>query len=68
MKSFRKELWFELPARRGFVNITPQVEAVLRERGLHGDFETWLEKLAPEKPHVQDNVARNVRRSFAPTT
>ncbi len=25
MKTFRKELWFEVPARRGFVNITGQV-------------------------------------------
>ena len=31
MKSFRKELSFELPARVGFVNITPQVEACLHE-------------------------------------
>ena len=31
MKSFRKELWFNLPARRGFLNITPQVEEALRE-------------------------------------
>ena len=31
VKSFRKELWFELPQRRGFVNITAQVEAALRE-------------------------------------
>ena len=34
MKSFRKELWFELPARVGFVNITPQVETCLRESGV----------------------------------
>ena len=34
MKSYRKELWFEIPARRGFVNITPQVEACLRESGV----------------------------------
>ncbi len=34
MKSFRKELWFEIPSRRGFVNITPQVEACLRESGI----------------------------------
>ena len=72
MKSYRKELWFELPARRGFVNITPQVEQCLREsgvreglclvnamhitasvfinddeRGLHEDYQRWLEKLAP---------------------
>ncbi|KRT71483.1 MAG: hypothetical protein XU12_C0042G0003 [Deltaproteobacteria bacterium CSP1-8] len=26
MKSFRKELWFDIPGRRAFVNITPQVE------------------------------------------
>ncbi len=78
MKSYRRELWFELPVRRGFVSITPQVEECLRtsgireglclvnamhitasvfvnddESGLHADFERWLEKLAPEKPHSQ---------------
>ena len=78
MKSYRKELWFNLPTRRGFVNITPQVEGALHESGiqeglclinamhitasvfinddesgLHHDFEVWLEKLAPEKPHSQ---------------
>src|SRR3990170_309452 len=31
MKSYRKELWFNLPTRRGFVNITPQVETCLHE-------------------------------------
>ena len=31
MKSYRKELWFHVPARRAFVNITPQVETCLRE-------------------------------------
>ncbi len=34
MKSYRKELWFNLPTRRGFVNITPQVEECLRESGV----------------------------------
>jgi secondary thiamine-phosphate synthase enzyme len=34
MKSYRKELWFEIPARRGFVNITPYVEECLRESGI----------------------------------
>ena len=34
MKSFRKELWFEIPGRRAFVNITPQVESCLRESGV----------------------------------
>ena len=31
MKSYRKELWFEVPSRRGFINITPQVEHCLAE-------------------------------------
>ena len=33
MKSYRKELWFNIPARRGFVNITDQVEQCLKENG-----------------------------------
>jgi secondary thiamine-phosphate synthase enzyme len=78
MKSHRQELWFEVPTRRAFLNITPQVEAALTasgikeglclvnamhisasvfinddESGLHADYERWLEKLAPEKPHSQ---------------
>ncbi|MEI8064128.1 MAG: secondary thiamine-phosphate synthase enzyme YjbQ [Verrucomicrobiota bacterium] len=78
MKSYRKELWFNVPVRRGFVNITPEVATCLcesgireglvlcnamhitasvfindNESGLHADFERWLEKLAPEKPHSQ---------------
>jgi thiamine phosphate synthase YjbQ (UPF0047 family) len=72
MKSYRKELWFNVPERRAFINITPQVDACLREsgireelalinamhitasvfinddeRGLHADYEKWLEALAP---------------------
>ncbi|HEY5157232.1 MAG TPA: secondary thiamine-phosphate synthase enzyme YjbQ, partial [Anaerolineales bacterium] len=34
MKSFRRELWFNLPDRRGFVNITAEVETCLRESGI----------------------------------
>ena len=34
MKNFRKELWMFIPTRRGFVNITPQVEAALKESGV----------------------------------
>jgi len=34
MKSYRKELWFNISSRRGFVNITSQVEAALRESGI----------------------------------
>jgi secondary thiamine-phosphate synthase enzyme len=34
VKSYRKELWFEVPSRRGFINITGQVESCLRESGV----------------------------------
>jgi len=34
VKSHRQELWFEIPARRGFVNITPQVEQAVEESGV----------------------------------
>jgi len=97
MKSFRKELVFDLPQRRALLNITPQVEAALRESGiqeglclvnamhisasvfinddeggLHRDFEAWLEKLAPEKPHSQyrhndtgeDNADAHLKRTL----
>jgi secondary thiamine-phosphate synthase enzyme len=35
MKSYRKELWFNVPARRAYINITPGVEECLRESGVH---------------------------------
>ena len=75
MKSYRKELWFNVEGRRAFINITPDVESCLREsgvseglvlvnamhitasvfinddeRGLHHDYDVWLEKLAPHTP------------------
>ena len=34
MKSYRKELWFEVPTRRAFVHITPHVEKCLEESGI----------------------------------
>jgi secondary thiamine-phosphate synthase enzyme len=34
MKTYRKELWFEVPTRRALINITPKVEACLRESGI----------------------------------
>lgn len=78
MKHFRKELTFNIPVRRSFVNITDQVEAAITasgitnglvlvnamhitasvfinddERGLHADYERWLENLAPHAPTSQ---------------
>jgi secondary thiamine-phosphate synthase enzyme len=34
MRSYRKELWFDVPSRRAFINITDQVEDCLRESGV----------------------------------
>ncbi len=97
MKSYRKELWFDIPRRRAYLNITDQVVSALRESGiqeglclvnamhisasvfinddeagLHADFERWLEKLAPEKPHAQydhnrtgeDNADAHLKRTL----
>ncbi len=96
MKSFRKELKINMPTRRGYLNITPEVEGCLHESGiqeglilvnamnitasvfinddeggLHADFERWLEKLAPEKPHSQyahngfeDNADAHLKRQL----
>ena len=97
MKSYRKELWFNTPSRRAYINITPQVEQCLNEsritegiclvnamhitasvfinddeRGLHSDFEKWLEGLAPEKPYDnyrhndtgEDNADAHLKRSI----
>jgi secondary thiamine-phosphate synthase enzyme len=96
MKSYRKELWFNMPHRRDFVNITGEVEQCVaesgvkdgfclvnamhitasvfindNEAGLHQDFETWLEKLAPEKPYSQyhhngseDNADAHLKRTI----
>lgn len=75
MKSLTEYLLFSTEKRREFINITPQVEELVRksgvkeglclvnamhitasvfindnERGLHQDFEEWLENLAPHEP------------------
>ncbi|MDR0754486.1 MAG: secondary thiamine-phosphate synthase enzyme YjbQ [Prevotellaceae bacterium] len=95
MKSYRKELWFEVNQRRKLINITDEVELCLKESGiteglllcnamhitssvfinddesgLHHDYETWLEKLAPEKPYSQyrhnsyeDNADAHLKRT-----
>ena len=95
MKSYRRELWFEVKGRRSFINITPQVQDAIKEsgvkegmvlvnsmhitssvfinddeRGLHQDFEVWLEKLAPEQPYSQykhngseDNADAHLKRT-----
>lgn len=34
MKSYRKELWFNVPARRGLVNITNEVQSAINESGV----------------------------------
>ena len=96
MKSLRKELWFHVPSRRGFINITPQVEEAVKEsgikdglvlvnamhitasvfinddeKGLHRDYDDWLEKLAPHEPVSQyrhnvgeDNADAHMKRQI----
>ena len=51
------------------MHITASVFINDDERGLHSDFEKWLEKLAPEKPHSQyahngaeDNADAHLKR------
>lgn len=34
MKSLTEHLWFDIPSRRGFLNITPQVEELVRRSGV----------------------------------
>jgi len=97
MKSFRRELWLNIPSRRGLVNITPEVNDCLREssiqeglvlvnamnitasvfinddeRGLHADYEEWLEWLAPHAPTSkykhnltgEDNADAHLKRTI----
>ena len=52
------------------MHITASVFINDNESGLHADFEKWLEKLAPEKPHQQyqhngaeDNADAHLKRS-----
>ena len=52
------------------MHITASVFINDNESGLHRDFERWLEKLAPEKPHSQydhngyeDNADAHLKRS-----
>jgi secondary thiamine-phosphate synthase enzyme len=66
----------ESSIKEGFVlcnamHITASVFINDDESGLHHDFEVWLEKLAPEKPHSQyrhngseDNADAHLKRSI----
>ncbi len=97
MKTYRKELWMNLPTEWGYVNISHEVQAAIDEsgvreglvlvnpmhitasvfinddeRGLHKDFERWLERLAPHKPISQydhnktgeDNADAHLKRQI----
>ncbi len=97
MKTYRQELWFEVPGRRALINITPQVREALEksgvqeglvlvnamhitasvfinddERGLHQDYDDWLETLAPHAPTSQyrhnrtgeDNADAHMKRQI----
>ncbi len=34
MKSYREELWFDIPTRRAFINITHEVEKAIKKSGI----------------------------------
>ncbi|MDD5718906.1 MAG: secondary thiamine-phosphate synthase enzyme YjbQ [Candidatus Krumholzibacteria bacterium] len=34
MQSFRREIWLEVPTRRAFLNLTPQIEACVAESSI----------------------------------
>ena len=38
MNSFRKELWFQIPSRRGFVNISNDVQDCIDQSGIKEGF------------------------------
>ena len=38
MKSYRRELWFDVPTRRAFIHITPHVQECLDESGIKEGF------------------------------
>lgn len=38
MKNFRKELWFDIPTRRGFVNITNELQKCIDESKIQEGF------------------------------
>jgi hypothetical protein len=47
MKSYRKELIFNIPSRRGFVNITHEVEQALAESGIREGLSFVNEMITP---------------------
>ncbi len=97
MKSYREELWFNTRERRGYINITDQVQKAVDksgikeglclvnamhitasiyinddESGLIGDYDRWLEGLAPHAPVEQyrhndtgeDNADAHMKRQI----
>jgi secondary thiamine-phosphate synthase enzyme len=97
MKSYRKELWFDVPGRRAFINLSQEVQSAVEESGvreglvlvnamhitasvfindnesgLHQDYETWLQELAPHEPTSQylhnrtgeDNADAHLKRQI----
>jgi thiamine phosphate synthase YjbQ (UPF0047 family) len=56
MKSHREELWFNVPSRREYINITPKVDEAIQESGIREGLvlcNAMQEKLAPHEPISQ---------------
>jgi len=97
VKAHTDHLVMNVPTRRGFVNLTPEVERIVLEsgvqeglvlvnamhitasvfinddeRGLHSDYEAWLERLSPHAPTSQyrhnetgeDNADAHLKRQI----
>ena len=62
MKSYRKGLWFNVPGRRAFINITPQVNECLRESGIQEGL------CLVNAQHITASVFLSLRSGQASTT
>jgi secondary thiamine-phosphate synthase enzyme len=59
MKSYRRELWLDVPGRRGFVNITPQGEESLRDSGIQDGLCLVNATQCTVLPHITASVFIN---------
>jgi thiamine phosphate synthase YjbQ (UPF0047 family) len=51
-ESYRQELFFNIPSRRGFVNFTSQVEEAMRE----SKFSEGLQEMGRDKPRTYEFI------------
>ena len=59
MKSYKKELWFDVTRRREFINITPDVETCLAESGIKEGLLLLVEPIVSSIVILTDNEGSN---------